>query len=130
MVLTTAVTETQFTDKFRRFIEGEKNAELRDLREEALAHFQDVGFPTPRLEDWKYTNIAPIAKENWDFAPYSEPAVDGYLERMREFNFGRNGLAALHLAFASHFKLVVIRKDTSLDEPKVLTVGGTNGMMV
>ena len=129
MASTTAVTETQFTERFKKFIEGEKNADLRALREEAFAHFEQVGFPTPRLEDWKYTNVAPIAKVDWDVAPYSEPAVGGYLEKLREFNFRRNGLTALHLAFASQFTVVVIPKDTSLAEPTLLTFGGTQGTM-
>lgn len=129
MVSTTAVTETQFTEKFKRFIEGEKNADLLGLREEAFAYFELVGFPTPRLEDWKYTNIAPIAKEHWNVATNSQPTTGGYLERLQDFDFQRNGLTALHLAFASQFMLVVIPKDTSIAEPKVLNFGGIKEVM-
>jgi len=32
------------------------------LRQAAMARFTELGFPTPRLEEWKYTNIAPLAK--------------------------------------------------------------------
>ena len=31
-------------------------------RREALARFRQTGFPTPRQEDWKYTNLAPAAE--------------------------------------------------------------------
>jgi Fe-S cluster assembly protein SufD len=34
---------------------------LRDARTRAFDRFLDRGFPTTRLEDWKFTNIAPIA---------------------------------------------------------------------
>jgi Fe-S cluster assembly protein SufD len=34
---------------------------LRTLRASAFARFVERGFPTPRLEDWKFTNIAPVA---------------------------------------------------------------------
>lgn len=34
---------------------------VRKLREEGLACFAELGFPTARLEDWKYTNVAAVA---------------------------------------------------------------------
>ncbi|MFN2479918.1 MAG: SufD family Fe-S cluster assembly protein, partial [Pyrinomonadaceae bacterium] len=37
------------------------------LREEAFAAFERLGFPTTSAEDWKYTNVAPIARNA--FAP-------------------------------------------------------------
>jgi Fe-S cluster assembly protein SufD len=39
----------------------EKSAALADLRRSARARFEALGFPTTRLEDWKFTNVAPIA---------------------------------------------------------------------
>nr|MBA2735044.1 Fe-S cluster assembly protein SufD [Acidobacteriota bacterium] len=38
------------------------------LRESAFASFERLGFPTPRHEEWKYTNVAPIAKAKFDTA--------------------------------------------------------------
>lgn len=35
---------------------------LQQLRAEALQSFELQGFPTQRNEDWKYTNLAPVAK--------------------------------------------------------------------
>ena len=35
------------------------------LREEAFAIFSEQGFPTQKNEDWKYTNVAPIARESF-----------------------------------------------------------------
>lgn len=35
---------------------------LRGLRQTAIDHFAELGFPTTRLEDWKYTNVAPLAE--------------------------------------------------------------------
>ena len=35
---------------------------LRDTRRNALARFQELGFPTLKHEMWKYTNVAPIAR--------------------------------------------------------------------
>ena len=36
--------------------------ELAPARFDALARFRQTGFPTPRQEDWKYTNLAPAAE--------------------------------------------------------------------
>jgi Fe-S cluster assembly protein SufD len=35
---------------------------LRSLREDAFGRFCDVGFPTTKDEDWRFTNVAPIAQ--------------------------------------------------------------------
>ena len=34
---------------------------LKTLRAEAIRSFADLGFPTTRIEDWKYTNVSAIA---------------------------------------------------------------------
>jgi Fe-S cluster assembly protein SufD len=38
------------------------------LRENAFARFEQLGFPTTDKEEWKYTNVAPIAKEEFEAA--------------------------------------------------------------
>ncbi|HSP35921.1 MAG TPA: SufD family Fe-S cluster assembly protein, partial [Thermoanaerobaculia bacterium] len=35
------------------------------IREEAAERFRELGWPTTRQEEWKYTNVAPIAKIDW-----------------------------------------------------------------
>src|SRR6185295_18934942 len=42
---------------------------LNLLRENALARFDEVGFPSVKDEEWKYTNVAPIAKTEFDTKP-------------------------------------------------------------
>ncbi len=44
-----------------------RNPWLHAVRRSAFQRFTSLGFPTPKLEDWKYTNVAPIA--NTGFAP-------------------------------------------------------------
>ena len=34
---------------------------VSELRRAGISRFAALGFPTPRMEDWKYTNIVPIA---------------------------------------------------------------------
>lgn len=41
------------------------------LKERAAERFAQLGWPTPRIEEWKYTNLAPLTKIDWrsDDAP-------------------------------------------------------------
>ena len=57
--------ETQFAEQFKQFISSESDAGVRAIREQAFRAFTALGYPTPRDEDWKYTNVAPIAKRTW-----------------------------------------------------------------
>lgn len=41
---------------------------LRQLRENAFARFEELGFPTTDQEEWKYTNVAPVAKAKFEVA--------------------------------------------------------------
>ena len=48
---------------------------LAPLRKSGLASFADQGFPTLADEDWRFTNVAPIAKLNFQLA--GQVAVNG-----------------------------------------------------
>jgi Fe-S cluster assembly protein SufD len=126
MMAAQIVKETVFSDDFRKLVAGSsESAALRKLREEAFAYFEDNGFPTQRLEDWKYTNVAPIAKENWRVeqrADDSTPAADE-TGLMGRFNFERNGFTALNLAFAN-ISIVRIPKETAVDRPIEIVFDG------
>jgi len=41
-----------------------------ELRSEGMRAFAELGFPTTRVEDWKYCNVAPIAGVRFQPAPY------------------------------------------------------------
>jgi len=57
--------ESAYGEAFREFaaraVEGEP-AWVARLREGAFARFEELGFPTTDEEDWKYTNVASIAR--------------------------------------------------------------------
>ena len=48
---------------------------LLPLRKAGLASFADQGFPTLHDEDWRFTNVAPVAKLN--FQPAGQVAANG-----------------------------------------------------
>jgi Fe-S cluster assembly protein SufD len=49
-------------DQLWKEIAGDGQAWTQSLRQVAMDRFARLGFPTTRLEDWKYTNVGPIAR--------------------------------------------------------------------
>jgi Fe-S cluster assembly protein SufD len=41
---------------------------VKERRESAAKQFAATGFPTTRMEDWRFTNTSPIAEANWPLA--------------------------------------------------------------
>jgi Fe-S cluster assembly protein SufD len=69
---------------------------LYPLRKAGLARFAELGFPTQRDEDWRFTNVTPIAQ--LPFQPASAAAPGRVTaEEVARFTFGR--LAASRLVF-------------------------------
>jgi Fe-S cluster assembly protein SufD len=65
----------EFREQFNRFERGARQpAWLFPLRQAGFARFAELGFPTVQQEDWRFTNVAPIAK--LPFKPVFEPAKD------------------------------------------------------
>ena len=58
--------ETIYTKDFQTSLENANQPQwLKNLRSEAFAYFTENGFPTPRNEDWKYTNVRELVGEQW-----------------------------------------------------------------
>jgi Fe-S cluster assembly protein SufD len=87
-----------YLEKFRRFESGVKSP-LLPFRKAGLALFGELGFPTLKHEDWRFTNIAPLAK--LPLHPlFDAPAVNGAESRaLEEFAFTK--LAGPRLVFVN-----------------------------
>src|SRR5436190_18142158 len=85
--------------KFERFEkEAKQPGWLFPLRKAGMSRFAELGFPTLRDEDWRFTNVAPIAK--LPFKPVFEAGRDGLTREMvARFNFGE--LPAHRLVFVN-----------------------------
>lgn len=62
--------EKEMNHYLAAFAEAERQradapAWLSNLRANAIAQFERLGFPTTRNEEWKYTNVAPILKHEF-----------------------------------------------------------------
>jgi len=64
-----------FSD-FERVAVGHDQPWLRNLRAEAFARFCQVGLPTTRDEDWRFTNISAIAQTQFRLAAKTTVAKD------------------------------------------------------
>jgi Fe-S cluster assembly protein SufD len=56
---------------------------LRELRRRAIDRFAELGFPTIRMEEWRFTNVAPIARTEFDLEPERAGIVLGDLAPYR-----------------------------------------------
>lgn len=124
--------ENQFAEQFKASLSDAEPAWLRSAREEAWGIFSDKGFPQPYLEDWKYTNVAAIGREEWLVSKADAPVgelTDKAASLIQRFNFERNGFAALNLAFAELI-VVTIPKDTKVDDPIEISFAAETGSAV
>ena len=53
---------------------------LRNLREEGFSRFCETGFPTTHEEDWRFTNVAPLARTQFSFTPEETLISDADLQ--------------------------------------------------
>ena len=121
-------TEERYLSDFRAFeqiLPADGPAWIHDLRRKGLARFSELGLPTARRgnEKWKYTNVAPIAKNTFQYpfeiksdraiasatrrlAPWDESwtnmvFIDGhYSEALSTSPAGANGARVANLADA------------------------------
>ena len=68
---------------------------LRPLRQQAMEHFADAGFPTTKDEEWAFTNIAPLTRTHFELAAATTaPAA------LDDYRYGLNGLVFVDGHFA------------------------------
>src|ERR1700722_19412815 len=56
--------KNKFLSEFTDF-ESALNGDATNLRRQAIDQFDQLGFPTLKNEDWKYTNISKYVDETW-----------------------------------------------------------------
>jgi Fe-S cluster assembly protein SufD len=53
---------------------------LRELRHGAIARFSELGFPTTKQEEWRFTSVAPIADARFTLAHAPRPPLPGHAD--------------------------------------------------
>ncbi|WKD85309.1 FeS cluster assembly protein SufD [Polaribacter huanghezhanensis] len=52
------------------------NTAIHDIRSEALRNFDTLGFPTKKLEEWKYTSLNSVLKNDFSIFPNKENSIE------------------------------------------------------
>ncbi|HSC71047.1 MAG TPA: Fe-S cluster assembly protein SufD, partial [Candidatus Methylomirabilis sp.] len=97
-----AVTQetTRYLESFERLDQRAATsgqAWLQPIRRAAIARFTELGFPTTKDEDWRFTSVAPIARTV--FAEPGDGQADPALSALEPFAF--SGLEGSRLVFVN-----------------------------
>jgi len=84
-------------DQVAPALAGQGVAWIKRLRREALDRFAELGFPTARDEDWKYTQVTPIERGQFRFAETPEAGGPGVALEALPFP----GLTAYRVVFVN-----------------------------
>jgi Fe-S cluster assembly protein SufD len=102
--------------QFEKKATGSSLSWLRSKRQDAITRFSELGLPTVRDEDWRFTNIAPIARTAFQLSSNGQ----GSLSREEIGVFAPEGLAGIQLVFINGRYLQELSSLKSL--PKGITV--------
>ncbi|WP_044401705.1 Fe-S cluster assembly protein SufD [Lacinutrix sp. Hel_I_90] len=98
---------------------------LHDIRSEAIKTFETVGFPSKKQEDWKYTSLKSILKEDYSVFPRQENALE-YKDVKKYFLHDIDtykivfidGKYSSHLSQTTHDGIDVCLMSSALNKPK------------
>jgi Fe-S cluster assembly protein SufD len=102
---------------------------IQKLRDDAFERFMQVGFPTTRDEEWRFTNVAPIARGR-----FAMPAAGGdavaeearpHLAQLADIR--ANPFVALNTAFLQDVRFVHVPRGKVLEQPIELNFHGKAG---
>lgn len=103
MVTELVKSENNYQAAFRDLRESSQTvAWLELVRSSALDRFEQLGFPTIGDEEWKYTNLAPLVKEN-----FSPALASGEIQEVERFGYPET--AGAHVVVVNGF----LREDLS-----------------
>jgi Fe-S cluster assembly protein SufD len=98
---------------------------VHDLRSEAIKTFEDKGFPTRKEENWKYTSLNRILKENYTLFPKKDTALE-YRQVKKYFIHDIDsykivfidGKYSSHLSETTHGGMDICLTSAALSKPK------------
>ena len=109
---------------------------VQALREAAFQRFAELGFPTTHDEEWRFTNVAPIARTPWHsfvgqaLSPAKVSAIsaagelDAALPHLAQHAlYDRNAFVALNTAFLNGLTFIEVPRGAVLDQPIEIQVG-------
>ncbi|HUI80283.1 MAG TPA: Fe-S cluster assembly protein SufD [Bryobacteraceae bacterium] len=104
---------------------------IQQLRDAAFARFAELGFPTTHDEEWRFTNVAPIARARFEVGP--RQVLPSVPEDAQEFlakhaRFDKNPFVALNTAFFNGVHFTRVPRGTVLEQPIEVSFTARQGM--
>ena len=101
------------------------NSSIHDIRTEAIKTFEAEGFPSKRQENWKYTSLNSILKQDYSVFPKSENALEFkdvkkyFIHEIDSYKIiFIDGKYSSHLSQTTHDGLDVCLMSAALSKPK------------
>lgn len=84
-----------FYVRYRETINANDTPRIKEIRDKAIRIFDSIGFPTPKNEEWRNTNVAEVLSLDYNF--YFEPVLNGSAQNVFQCNipYFRTQLIAL-----------------------------------
>jgi Fe-S cluster assembly protein SufD len=102
---------------------------IHDIRNDAIKFFEQSGFPTKKLEAWKYTSLNSILKEDYSIFPKKEDTIEYRdIKKYCVHDIDTyqivfiDGIFASHLSQTTHDKLDACLMSSALNKPKYKSI--------
>ena len=97
---------------------------VQQLREAAIARFGEIGFPSSRNEDWKFTNLAPLLRTSFFLPPAdSQQSAESYRRILPQDNPSLpEGVLVMSLAEALQRHPELVERHRAGDLPRAREV--------
>ncbi|MUU79830.1 Fe-S cluster assembly protein SufD [Winogradskyella endarachnes] len=101
------------------------HSSIHDIRTEAIKTFETEGFPTKKLENWKYTSLSSVLKHDYSVFPKNENALE--FKDIKKYFIHEidaykiifiDGKYSSHLSQTTHDGLDVCLMSAALTKPK------------
>jgi len=102
---------------------------IHDIRNNAIKYFEDFGFPSKKLEAWKYTSLNSILKEDYSIFPKKEDTIE--YRDIKKYCLHDidtyqivfiDGIFASHLSQTTHEKIDACLMSSALSKPKYKSI--------
>lgn len=77
------------------------------LREQAFVEFEKLGFPSTKHEEWKYTNLKPIAEQSFQATCEINPAVHSFVQQSIFSKIQANRLVFVNGSFVQELSTIL-----------------------
>jgi Fe-S cluster assembly protein SufD len=90
---------------------------IQAVRDSAFERFAKLGFPTTRDEEWRFTNVAPIARVNWKVGQAAGLPIPEAARQHLGKHSPENPFTALNTAFLDRIHFVEVPRGKVQAEP-------------